>query len=241
MTQKSVEKPASTPSDSVTENPAIMSWWLYQTFNGQPKREDEYFPHPVCGNAEHEFLCFLITANMVFKWREDTHNRIKPATVQSYDGKQRQVSRAIQKDKIVKRNFRSSNQLYTFGEDTYLVLDGPLAGTIANYHLGLKANGDGTIPIQAVRPLRNNDASVLHRIESFQTSTSTSPEKKEVLTLTSELIVARGYIHAVIYMLEQLKIDANKQAIIENSTALSIIQENIGIAPPLMLKSLNSG
>lgn len=241
MTQKSVERPTGTPNNSVTENQGIMSWWLYQTFNGQPKREDEYFPHPVCSNAEHEFLCFLVAANLIFRRKEDTHSRIKPATVQSYDGKKKQVAHAIKKDKIIKRNFRSSNQLYTFGEDTYLVLDGPLAGTIANYHLGLRASGDGTIPIQAVRPLRNNDTSVLHRIESFQTSTSTSPEKKELLTLASELIVARGYIHAVIYMLEQLEIDANKQAIIENSAALSIIQENIGIAPPLMLKSLNSG
>ena len=220
------------PSEA-TKDPDIFNWWIYSEFKLDGARSNPY-TYPVCKKAEHNFLIYLMTLDEIYENKEEIP--IVDVTAHSYHREREIKARAIYKKAIfLEKDWKKG---YYFGTDTYLMLDTHLAGSIGRSFIGVPSN-DGTTAIQIARPLNYNPSWIKEKINTeigyFKLSEKITrdpflcPHPLESLNLALELIKNeeekegnRGYIHALIRMLEKLQIPANTEAMIRNSQYLQI-------------------
>lgn len=135
----------------------LETWWTTK----------EPFPVQACADAEGFFLSYLYYL-ATHKGAEKAARVPQEVSIVSYDMQSMETGHAIQKQTIVEGGVFSrlagTTKRFNFGEPTYLVTSGTLAGTIASeisyVNLGLIHNRNkikkGTTPVAALRPFHQH-------------------------------------------------------------------------------------
>ena len=193
-------------------------WWV-QAFSQSPKT-DESYPTPACDYAEHRFLAFLVI--LLQLERKKAKKRVETVRVFSYDGSLETEATGIQKNRVSSYTGMRPRS-YHFYEETYLLLTGQLAGTIAEVgqYNAYRKRGKKLTTVTAIRPLHPH-TEIAHNLElerrlvDGRSDIRKEPKLVHVIKLlerTKKLIGKRGYIPALIYILEQLGLEHNAATI----------------------------
>lgn len=208
----------STLRNSSSEDfPMAQTYWKY---GGNRTDIQVYLENPVCFRAEYIFLAFLIYLK---NQNIDPGQLISALNIYSHDNKKHTRALTIRKK--------------YFGIDTNLVLNGTLAGTVAD-RLPLRQMGEGNA--LAYRPLFDHGILKIVELEigthiKHLENNYLSEAYLKVLELCRELIVKHGYVHALILALSALDIPADFEHIEKNANTMN----NIVIPTPEETKQIS--
>lgn len=203
-------------------------YWSKDFLNNRYK-PDEY-ADGFCAFAEHRFLSFFILLSKIFT--NKINKKIKKVIIHSSDNYEIEALHAIgiqkQTVKVIKGIFKRN--FYIFHEPTFLIMTGPLAGTIANESfqtlpLNNQCYGKNLTHVSAHRPLVAHQ-SIQSRIDidiqfmaeaSRVTQIPLNVHMLKLLEETKNQVNNFGYIGALIHILEKINIPHDQDIIRYNS------------------------
>lgn len=186
-------------------------WWMHEVYDNNQSAIK--YPPPVCKNAEHKFLYFLYELNKV-----KTKNRLRPEDYLANVILYKYGSSNIKTEAIaVKKSSRLIGN-HKFGPETYLILNGPLAVTIAKQKKMSRYQQLST-HLEALRPIINNQDTIEHKIgvDIRNSHRNHDFESATNLKIIQAMIITEGYLPALLNLLSSLTSNFNKAAILKNS------------------------
>lgn len=228
----------------VKEN-SNFSWWMPSQMSESGMN---YYVPPACEFAESRLLSFLLFLSLNKREKVAEYLRPQSVVLKSFDQKKEIAAKSLQKMPSIRTGSGKREKIFRFGQDTYLVLDGLLAGTIShwntNYHSNPFYPSRTKIEIKALRPLVETPViseKIGIEIRHLLRGQPVDRHLVDLLNATNDLITQRGsYLQALFYLLDELDIEVNKTAITENNHQLQKTMKKID-SKTLSMLIINSG
>ncbi len=226
MLQKT-EQTLFTEESSLTKfNP--LDWWIYKTIGPGIDQGEQYLNYPACKHAEMYFLLFLQALQKEYKNRQlIKREHLHTVTVQSYDRQLSLQALAIHKKTPFKKNVVRRHHEYDLGEETFLLLTSPLAGTICQAATPTN-NHSKLLTLKAIRPLTYNQPWITHLFEKeIQNEHGTlAHHELTIAQMALDSLKKRGYIENIIFLLTQIGVPVTTDQIFSNSRIPKVTIEN---------------
>lgn len=175
-------------------------WWQFNTLagkklKGKVRNAEIYMSSPVCKQAEALYLLLFLHLSK----EKSAQKSIKRVFLHSYDGTKTMEANAIYKKTLV------DQYDFIFGEETYLIIDGPLAGTLCQLlPNGYNIPNPTSFPeVIAHRPLAF-DANWIDRYLEVWTNTSADPYEKALMAEALKLIRKKTYGRLILPLIKKI-------------------------------------
>lgn len=211
--------------ETTHQKTSVHDWWIYKTSGPGIHQAENYFAHPACDYAEYYYALFIHGLRNLLKSSKLPQQYIVSTLVLSYDQKLTLPATALRKTNLhVSSGLFRETRHYTYGEETYLLLNTHLAGTICEYSpwsttARTLAPQMKAIPTRAIRPLSFNASwiSEIFMNELKNKHNTLQSHELDQIEATLNYIQKHGFIEGITQLLTELNLPICADTVLQNS------------------------